>query len=241
MYKYDFSLIIPAFNEENKIAKDISEAFKFFNKSKIKAEVIISTDGVTDKTNEIVKDLQKEFKDLKLIAVNKRVGKGAAIKKGVKIAKGQYIMFADSGLCVPFKYIKDGLKLLNSGFDLALASRAQKTSQIIQSQPTHRVIGAKVFKYLIKSFYGIPENINDTQCGFKLFKAKVAKDLFSSLKTKKMMFDLEIILRAKAKRYKMAEFPVEWKNDPDTKLHLFFGTLNIIEELILIKKWIRQR
>ena len=138
------------------------------------------------------------------------------------------------------KYARPSLKnkLLEAGFDIALASRALNSSQIIKPQPFYRIVGAKVFKLLIKSFYGLPKNMNDTQCGFKLFKAKVAKDLFSALKSEKMMFDLEIILRAKKKKYKMAEFPVAWKNDQDSKLHLFFGTLHIIEELILIKKWI---
>ena len=75
-YPFKLSLIIPAYNEEKKIGKDIEEAFSFFKKAKMKAEVIVSTDGVTDGTNDIVKKLQKKYKNLYLLAYKNKIGKG---------------------------------------------------------------------------------------------------------------------------------------------------------------------
>lgn len=234
--QYELSLIIPAYNEEKKIEKDIREAYKFFKKEKINAEVIVSTDGVVDRTNDIVEKLQNEFKTLKLLAENgRRIGKGSAIKKGVKTATGKYIMFADAGLCVPYKFIGDGITKIEEGYDCALASRASKKSSITKAQPLYRKIGSRLFGLIVRNVMGVPVNIKDTQCGFKIYKNQVAKKIFNDLKTKSFMFDIELILRAKKSNFKMVQFPVQWSNDADTKFNPISGSINDFKELYKIK------
>jgi len=235
MYKFYLSIVIPAYNEEKKIEKDIREAFNYFKKSKIKGEVIVSTDGVTDGTNDIVKKLQKKYSNLYLLAYKNKIGKGAAIKKGVAKARGKYIMFADSGYCVPYSFIANGIKKIDSGFDCALASRSTKKSQIKIKQPLYRRIGSKIFGLIARNILCIPNQIKDTQCGFKIYKNKIAKRLFLDLQTTSMMFDIEIILLAKKHGYKMASFPVEWKNDPDTKFNPLTGSVINFKDLYKIK------
>jgi len=232
---YLLSIVIPAFNEEKKITRDIVEAFYFFKKNGIAGEVIVSTDGVTDRTNKIVVNLQRKFKNLYLIAHKNKIGKGMAIKKGVEKAQGKYIMFADAGYCVPFLYINDGIKKLEEGSDCALASRAFRNSHIKKKQPLYRQIGSKIFGLIVRNILGVPKHIKDTQCGFKIYKNRIAKDLFSKLQTKAMMFDIEIILLAKKKKYKMTLFPVEWKNDLDTKFNPISGSIVNLKDLLKIK------
>ena len=232
---FDISIIIPAYNEEKKIEKDIRELILFLKKEKIKGEIIVSTDGVTDQTNNIVKKLQKEFKELKLLAEKEKIGKGAAIKKGVKIAAGKYIMFADAGLCVPYKFIKDGIGKIEEGYDCALASRASKNSIITIDQPVHRKIGSIVFGFLVRNVIGVPRNIKDTQCGFKIYKKDVAKKLFSNLTTDSFMFDIELILLAKKEKYKLTQFPVQWSNDIDTKFNPVSGSVRNIKDILKLK------
>ncbi|MFH1900465.1 MAG: glycosyltransferase [Patescibacteria group bacterium] len=234
-YPFKLSLIIPAYNEEKKIGKDIEEAFSFFKKAKMKAEVIVSTDGVTDGTNDIVKKLQKKYKNLYLLAYKNKIGKGAAIKKGVARAKGKYIMFADSGYCVPYSFILNGIKKIDEGFDCALASRAAKNSRIKIKQPIYRKIGSKIFGFIARNILGIPNQIKDTQCGFKIYRNEIAKKLFFDLQTLSMMFDIEIILLAKRYKYKMVSFPVEWKNDFDTKFNPLTGSITNFKDLYKIK------
>lgn len=235
MKKYYLSLIIPAYNEEKKIERDIREAFEYFKQSKINGEVIVSTDGVTDNTNIVVSELKRIYPDLILISKKSKIGKGAAIKRGVKKAKGKYIMFADAGYCVPFRYIKDGIKKIKEGYDLALANRGAKETIIKISQPFYRKIGSKTFGLIVKYFLGIPHYIKDTQCGLKIYKHNVAKILFKNLQTKGMMFDLELILKAKKKKFKIATFPVMWSNDPDTKFNPVTGSLENFKEIYRIK------
>lgn len=234
MKKY-LSLIIPAYNEEKKIERDIRQAFAYFKQKKIKGEVIVSTDGVTDNTNNLVRILAKEFPDLKLIAKKRKIGKGAAIKEGVMRAKGTYIMFVDAGLCIPFKFIEPGIKKIEEGYDLALGNRGDKKSIIKIRQPFYRKIGSIAFGILIKYILGVPGHIKDTQCGFKIYKQDVARVLFKDLKTAGMMFDLEHILRAKKSKFKIAVFPVEWSNDPDTKFNPISGSPAVIKEIYNIK------
>ncbi len=232
---YTISVLIPAYNEEKKIEKDIREIYKFLDKYKIIGEVIISTDGVTDNTINIVKSLQNEFKTLKLLAEKIRIGKGAAIKKGVKIASGKYIMFADAGHCVPYRFINEGIAKIDEGYDVALASRASIKSIITKPQPFYRQIGSKIFGIIVRDIMHTPKNIKDTQCGFKIYKNKVAKKLFNELKTKSFMFDIELILRAKKENYKMTQFPVQWRNDSDTKFNPISGSVRNIKDLFKIK------
>ncbi len=235
MPKTDLTIIIPAYNEEKKIEKDVVEAFEFFNRQKISGEVIVSTDGVTDRTNDMVRSLQKKYKNLILISFKKRIGKGSAIKKAVTRAKGKFIMFADAGYCVPFKYINIGLNILRRGSDIALADRTDSKSRIRSKRSFHRQLGSKIFRSIIKDLLGIPKNINDTQCGFKLYKKNAAKKIFTELKTAGMMFDIEAILRAKKLGFKMVHFFVEWTPDKDSKFNPLYGSFRNLLELINIK------
>lgn len=235
MKNYYLSIIIPAYNEEKKIEKDIREAFNYFRKREILGEVIVSTDGVTDNTNKIVNNLKKEFPNLSLLSKKEKIGKGAAIKRGVLAARGKYIMFSDAGLCVPFKFIDVGIKMLEDGYDLALGSRTDKSTIIKRKQPFYRILGSRIFSLLVEYVLGVPSHIKDTQCGFKIYKVNIAKRLFKDLETPTMMFDLEHILRAKKYKYKIATFPVEWSNDPDTKFNPIGGSFKILQELYDIK------
>lgn len=235
MRSYYLSLIIPAFNEEKKIEKDIRKAFSYFNQKKIKGEVIVSTDGITDNTNKIVINLRNEFSNLILLSKKEKIGKGAAIRRGVLQAKGKYVIFADAGYCVPFKFISTGIKKIENGYDLALGNRADKLTIIKNAQPLYRIIGSKAFSFLVKYILGVPSHIKDTQCGFKIYKGEIAKKLFKNLKTKGMMFDLEHILEAKKHKFKIGVFPIEWSNDSDTKFDPIIGSIKNIKEIYNIK------
>lgn len=234
MDKITVSLIIPAYNEETKIGHDISKAFAFYSRNKIRGEVIVSTDGVTDRTNLIVKNLRKKYKYLYLISKRKKIGKGRAIKYGVLKARGNYILFADAGYCIPYKFIPKGLSELKR-FDVALGSRALKTSRILVKQPFYRKIGSIIFGYIVHGYCGIPGDIKDTQCGFKFFRRKTAQKLFKELRTDTMMFDIELILRIIKNGYSYTTFPVEWSNDRDTKFNPVSGSFRSLRELIKIK------
>lgn len=229
------AIIIPAYNEEKKIATDIQHAFAFLKENKIPGEVIVSTDGIKDRTNHIVKDLMKKYKNLQLISVKKKIGKGAAIKRGVLAAQSERILFADAGFCVPYDNALKGLKLLDDGYDCAIGSRALRESKILKKQPLYRKIGSTVFGFIVRGVLGIPHYIRDTQCGFKLYTYETAEEVYGELQSKGMMFDIEVILRLKKLGKKMKCFPVSWKNDDDTKFNPVTGSVENLVEILRMK------
>lgn len=233
------SIVIPTYNEEKKISADIEAVYKYFNKNSIDGELIIVNDGSKDNTYNVANNLKKVYPSLKIISYEKNVGKGFALKTGVMEAKGENILIADSGLCVPFECTNIGLELLKSGYEIAIGSREtlDKKSKIMVKQPFYRRIGSTVFQILIQFFDLIPPYVKDTQCGFKLFKREVAHALFKNMFTKKFMWDIEILKVAHKKGYKIAVFPVEWSNDSDTRFNPFIGSFeNLLQILKIIIK-----
>jgi len=118
------SVVIPAYNEGEKITKDLEAAYSYLKRKKIDGEIIVVDDGSADKTCDIVKSKQKEIPCLKLVTSDKNYGKGHALRDGIAASIGEYVVFADAGLCVPYKYIDFGLMILELGeADIAHGSR----------------------------------------------------------------------------------------------------------------------
>ena len=233
---HHLSIVMPAYNEEKKISKDIEAVYDYFKNNSLNGELIIVDDGSNDKTYEVAKSFSERFLTLKVISYEKNRGKGFAIKTGILQATGEYILFADSGLCVPFKCANIGLELLKKGSDIAIGSRRTQDckAKIVLKQPLYRRLGSSFFQFLIQAFKLIPAGIEDTQCGFKLFKKEVAHNLFKKTFTERFMCDLEILRRAEREKYKTAVFPVEWSNDADTRFNPFVGSIENLLQIIKI-------
>lgn len=231
---YDLSIVIPAYNEEKKIAKDIEAVFNYFKEYEINGELVVVDDGSHDKTLEIAKSYENKFPALKVISYGKNQGKGYAIKTGILEAKGDYILFADSGLCVPFKCANLGINPLKGGADIALGSRRtmDNKAKVIVSQPLYRRLGSKAFHFLIHLLGFVPKGVEDTQCGFKMFKKEVAHSIYKKCQVKGFMIDLEMLRIANKEKYKIAIFPVEWSNDPDTRYHAVIGSIQNLLQII---------
>lgn len=231
------SIIITCYNEETKIAKDIEAVKSFIDNLKKTVELIIVDDRSNDKTVEIVKEKQKIYPWIKLMSVKGNIhGKGIGLKKGIMAATGQYIMFADAGLCVPYNNALLGLKQLEDGADVAIGSRALKRSIIPHRQAWYRQLGSRLFWLLLKLFMGLPRGIRDTQCGFKLYTHDAAINLYKNSFTPGFMIDIETILRAKKLKYKVSQFPVAWTNDSDSRFNIFSGSIKNFKELWNIKQ-----
>jgi len=233
----ELSLIIPAFNEATKIHLDLDAAHNFLMAQPFESEVLVVNDGSSDNTEMIAQKLCEKLSNSK---VNFRVlsyganrGKGYAVRFGVEQAQGEWIAFADSGLCVPFSFLNYGITELKNGADYALASRRLKETKIKRQQPLYRKLGSKIFWFVVKGLMGV--QVSDTQCGFKIYSKKAAKMIFSKVQTDGFMFDIEALLVAKKLKLKHAEFPVEWSNDSDTRYHPIWGTIKNFRELASIR------
>jgi dolichyl-phosphate beta-glucosyltransferase len=232
------SIIIPAYNEWNKISYDIQNVQSFFKNHLIEGELIIVDDGSSDDTVNIAKQTLNELQiNSNVLKLNKNIGKGAAVREGILFSKGKFILYTDAGSTVPLDYIIPGLEMIETGnCDIANGSRKLPDSRIIIEQDWDRKFIARLFLWMVKKLYAVPKNLTDTQCGFKLYKGNVARELFSNLKTDGFLFEIEIILMAIKKNYVIREFPVEWRCDRDSRISIWNSSLSVLKDLIKIRQ-----
>ncbi len=234
----DFSIIIPVYNEIKKISQDIKEAEAFLMENKIDSEIIIVDDGSSDGTKEKALEKAKTSKiPVHVLGYDNHMGKGTAVKTGIIQSKGKFVMFADSGSCIPYRYAETGLDFIkNKTCHIAHGSRKLKDSIITRPQPWHRKIMSKLINIVLVIWAGLPRYFTDTQCGFKIYDGEIARELYRDCQTQGFLFDIEIILRAVKKEYLIKEFPVHWTADLDSRLEPFKNFMNIFTEVYRIRK-----
>jgi dolichyl-phosphate beta-glucosyltransferase len=232
------TIIIPAFDEEEKIGRDVRAAGEFLASHGIEGEVIVADDGSTDRTAEIAGRAEvPPSVHRTVIRSSAHRGKGAAIRSGVLLSQGEYVMFADSGLTVPFENALAGLELLREGSaDIAHGSRELSASVIRRDRDRDRKLISRAFHMLVVHWLHIPPGLTDTQCGFKIYKGDVARQLYGECTTDGFMFDIEIILRALHHGFRIAEFPVEWTCDRDSRLGLRRSGGPIVSDLRRLRR-----
>jgi dolichyl-phosphate beta-glucosyltransferase len=234
----DLSIVIPVFEESRKIARDVKEAANFLSSHQLESEIIIVDDGSRDGTSETAKNIEiPQGVKLEVIRYEQHHGKGYAVRTGVSQSKGDYVMFADSGCCVPYQNAFAGLDLIKNGScDIAHGSRKMSGSHIEKAQTFYRRICSKIFHWFVVHDLKIPVEFTDTQCGFKIYKGDVARLLYSECVTDGFMFDIEVIIRALKKGYKIREFPIDWTCDPDSRLSPSRSSWKILAEIFNIRR-----
>jgi len=237
----DVSIVIPAFNEARKIARDVMEAAHFFEREGLSGEVIVADDGSTDGTADAARGAEAPPRvPVRTIRLGKNSGKGFALKAGVLASSGDVVICADAGTCVPYRDVLPSLARIRAGeLDAALASRRLEGTVICRDRPFRRRLLGWTFRQAAAAVVGLPRRITDPQCGFKVYRADVARDLFSSLETSGFVFELEIVLKALGRGYRIEEFPVTWTCDPDTRLRPASQARGIIKELFAVRRIIR--
>jgi len=229
------SVVIPAYNEEAKIKQDLESLFAYLRQQPYATEALVVDDGSADRTAEIARGMAGPGRDLRVLGLARNQGKGRAVKTGIMAARGRYILVVDAGSCVPYENLERGLGLLEAGgCDAALGSRAAAGALIRQRQPLHRRLGAWVFRRVLCAAMGV-RGVTDTQCGFKLFERDAALAIFSRNRINGFMFDVETVLNARRLGVRLAEFPVDWTNDLDTRFRLVRGSLRNIKDLIRLR------
>jgi len=225
-----YSIIIPAYNEEKRISKTVARILEFFEKKKVDFEIIVVNDGSKDKTSEAVKIFRN--KKIRLLEFSPNHGKGFAVKQGMLNAKGDIILFSDADLSTP---IEEFDKLINyiKDFDVIIGSRSIKGANVVKHQPFYRELMGKIFNKIVRLF--TIRGIIDTQCGFKIFNQKAAKDVFSRTRITGFGFDVEALFLAKILKYKIKEVPVTWINDEQTKISPVKDSLKMFIEVLKVR------
>ena len=235
------SVVIPTYNESERITSSIKSVQEYFDSKKISGEIIVSDDFSKDNTVQIVEDLIKSQSNLKILKSPKNYFKGYPVKKGMLEAKGKYIIFTDADMATPITEADKLILAINNGADIAIGSRIQSTGKDLRaSQPLYRRVLGKMFTF-IREF--LVRGIKDSQTGFKMFSHDSAKDLFSRQIIENIIFDVEILYMARKLKYKVAEVPVEWNYGGETRMHVTaknaIMTLTSLAKIWLKHHWIK--
>jgi dolichyl-phosphate beta-glucosyltransferase len=227
------SLILPAYNEVKRIRQAIEQTRSYLDRRRIPHEIIVAADG-DDGTREVVAGMAREDRRLSVLGSVERSGKGRGIRLGVQRAAGQIIGFADADIKTPIEEVDKLMPWLGQGYDIVIGSRALTESQIETPQPLYRQLGSRAFVVAMHLLVGL-WHIHDTQCGFKFFRAPVARDLFRRQRIDGYMFDVEILHLAEQSGYHIKEVGVRWRDDGDSRLQLVAGNWRNMLDILRIR------
>ncbi|MFC1632660.1 dolichyl-phosphate beta-glucosyltransferase [Patescibacteria group bacterium] len=231
------SVIIPAYNEADCLAQTVRDVFEYLEKQTYQAEVIAVNDGSTDATSKILAKLQQDQPALKTINLSENRGKGCAVKEGVMVAQGEYVLYMDADHATNIREIESMWEHIDKPKTIVIGSRGLETSKIQKKQPWFRVALGRSSNRLIQ--WMLLPGISDTQCGFKLFKVADAKNLFADLQTDRWAFDIEILAKAKWEGIRIIEVPVTWTNSEKSNVKKG-DALRTLRELLRIRKLVNK-
>jgi dolichyl-phosphate beta-glucosyltransferase len=230
----EVSVVIPAYNESHHIPKILQAIDNFFHIRNLSREIILVNDGSHDNTEQIALSFRDSIAGLTVLGNDRNRGKGFSVRKGMLKASGSLILMTDADQSSPIEEFDKLLPPVRNGHtDIAIGSRALKNSEIIVHQPFYR----EPLGYLYNDFIQllILKGIEDTQCGFKLFRREVARDVFSRVTVNGFAFDVEALHVAKKLGYRITEVPIQWRNDPDTRVKLIRHGTKMLIDLLRIR------
>ncbi|MGY8822412.1 MAG: dolichyl-phosphate beta-glucosyltransferase [Candidatus Latescibacterota bacterium] len=230
----ELSIVIPAYNEEKRIAFTLEKSIAFLQERPWQYELLPVDDGSADATVERINEVSNLYPQVRCIENGRNRGKGYSIRHGLDEAKGQYIGFMDADYKTDIAALDDVMPLFLDGADGIIGDRTLGKTEITHARKRYREVGSHVFRTMLQVLMGLRQ-YDDTQCGFKFFRADVIRDLFARQKVDGYMFDVEILLLASKVGYRIEKIPVKWTFDPDSRFNPVVGMVRNMSELARIR------
>ena len=230
---YSLSIVVPAFNEECRLEETLHKLDSFLADGNWNAEIIVVDDGSVDGTARLVTRRMQQKPHLRLLQNHINRGKGFSLRRGVEAALGDIIFLTDADLSVPITEIYKLLDALEEGADVAIGSRSVDAGGERRSAPWHRRLCSAGFKMVVRSVLGL--RFEDTQCGFKAFKRKAARLIFSRQRIERWGFDPEVLMLADRFCFVVKEVGVEAVHDSRSRLNLVSDSFQMLCEVLKIR------
>jgi glycosyltransferase involved in cell wall biosynthesis len=229
------SIIIPAYNEEARLPRALGQVFAFLNKQAYTAEVLVIENGSRDHTLEVARGFMRDFPGLHVLHED-LPGKGYAVRRGMLEAIGEYRFFADADFSMPIEQINNFLPPACS-CDIAIASR-EAPGSIRYGEPAYRHLTGRVYNFLIRTL--VLPGLQDTQCGFKCFRAAVAEDIFPYQTLSGWSFDVEVLAIARKRNYTITEVGIPYYFNSRSKISVLGDSWRMFLDLLQIRRNARQ-
>lgn len=226
------SIVIPAHNEESRLPGTLEAIHTFLLKQSYSAEILVIENGSADRTYEVASQYCSSIPELKVIHMEER-GKGLAVKYGMLEAAGDYRFFCDADLSMPIDEVNRFLPPAIPEVEITIGSR-EVVGAVRYNEPAYRHFVGRVFNTMVR-LVALP-NLQDTQCGFKCFRADIARDIFPLQQFKGMSFDAEILFIATMRGYKIIEIPIPWYFNSDSRVRLFKDSIQMGLDLLTIRR-----
>ncbi len=233
MGSYTYSIIIPAYNESQRISASLDRILAYIADQQWGAEIIVVNDGSRDNTAEIVREYAKSHPMVRLIENPGNRGKGYTVRHGMMQAHGDILLFTDADLSSPIEESQKLFAAIDRGADVTFGSRWLQAELQTERQPLYRQVFGRIFNLLLRIILGL--KYKDTQCGFKAFTRKAAQNIFSRQMIDRWGFDPEILFLAEKFGYKVAEVPVEWAHDNRSKINPVTDGFKMFVEMLRVR------
>lgn len=230
---YSISIVIPAYNEEARLASTLDRVLDFIRKRAWDAEVIVVDGGSQDRTVDIARGYASNNGNVRLLQMPQNRGKGYCVRNGVMNARGRIVLFTDADLSSPIEEAPKLLKALEDGADIAIGSRWMRSELQTKRQSVARQALGRTFNVFLRTLLRL--DFKDTQCGFKAFRQSAARTVFPLQRIEQWGFDPEILFLAHRSGLRVVEIPVLWAHDCRTTFHPLADGARMVAEMLCIR------
>lgn len=232
----ELSIVVPAYNEQDRLPATLERLEAYLRGRALRAEVLIVDDGSGDGTPDLVRAFCARSRPngllFRLLRNPGNRGKGYSVRHGMLAARGQFRLFSDADLSAPIEEIEKLQHALAAGADIAIGSRSR--NELIRAhQSRFRETAGRFFNLIVKTVLGLP--FRDTQCGFKLFRAEAAEQIFAAQTIERWGFDPELLFLARLRGFRVQEVPVVWAHAEGAKIHMFRDSARMFLEVVQIR------
>lgn len=225
------SIAIPAYNEESRLGPTLDRIAAWSAAEQRSVEIVVADDGSTDRTSEVAS--AHRGVEVRVLRLTENRGKGAALRAAVAATRGEWVLVSDADLSTPIEEI-NRLEAVREGAEIVIGSRAVAGANIVERQPVWRQSAGKLFNLAIRML-GASE-FSDTQCGFKLLRGPVARELFARLTVDRYAFDVELLWLARRLGYRVREVGVVWRNDAASHVRLWRDGLRMLADTVRFRR-----
>ena len=226
------SIVIPAYNEESRLPASLDAILAFTVTQPYQIETVVVDNNSRDRTHAIIEDYAARHSSIRLV-VEKRQGKGAAVRTGMLAAQGAFRFICDADLSMPIEEVTKFMPPTLSSYDIAIGSREARGA-VRYNEPWYRHFMGRVFNTIVRVF--AVHGLQDTQCGFKMFTAEVTESLFPLQTLTGWGFDVELLFIAQKRNMRILEVPINWYYKDNTRIHPIRDSIDMFLDVIRIRR-----